>query len=178
MRQPLVAIMRMAKALIQCVMRTMSGWILTQCDCAVSIERPPAPVPPWSKTIAYTLQRRPPVAFAKAFERRVEPPRQGDRLEQLSHLRRAHQPVRLVRERQEFLPVLGRGARHHFGDAAVDEELRLARVSGELEPGLARGRGDSAEVDVTGDVLQPRQKERVGVRIVAVVAHERAVSAL
>src|SRR4249919_105952 len=106
MRQPLVTMMRMASAFTQCVTRTMSGCISTQWVGAGSMERPPDCVPPWSDAIAYTLQRLPPVALAKALERRGKPPAERDRLEQLAHLGGAHQPVRLVRERQERLAVL------------------------------------------------------------------------
>src|SRR4249919_601646 len=106
MRQPLATMTRMANAFTQCVTRTMSGCIAIQCVCAGSMERAPARVPPWSDAIAYTLQRLPPVALAKALERRAEPPAERDRLEQLAHLGGAHQPVRLVRERQERLAVL------------------------------------------------------------------------
>src|SRR5512136_301688 len=98
MRQPLVTMMRMANAFIQCVMRTMRGCISTQWVCAGSMERPPASVQAWSDAIGYTLQRLPPVSLAKAEERFGEPPAERDRLEQLAHLRGAHQPVRLVRK--------------------------------------------------------------------------------
>src|SRR5690242_17666874 len=176
MRQPLVTMMSMASALIQCVMRTISGWMLTQ--RASSIEVPRAAVPTWSETIAYTLQRPAAVSFAEAIERGGEPSRQGDHLEQLAHFGGVHEPVRLVREREEFRPVLGRGARHHVGDAAVDQELRLAGVSDELQAARAGGRRHRAEVDMAGDVLQPGEKEGIGMRVVAIVAHERAFPAL
>src|SRR5882672_2440905 len=176
MRQPLVTIMRIARALIQCVMRTISGWMLTQ--RVSSIEAPLAALSPWSDTIAYTLQGSPPIAFAKTQERRREPSFERDRLEQFAHLRRAHQAVRLIGERQEPLLVLGGRALNHLGDAAVDQELRLARVSGQLEAARASSLGDRAEIDVAGDVLETREKERVGVRVVAVMAHERALAAL
>src|SRR5215831_16875703 len=175
MRHPLVTMTRIARALIQCVTRTTSGWILIHCS---SIDSPRPPFSPWSETIAYTLQAPPPVAFAKAKKRRAWSFFERDRLEQLAHLSRAHQAVRLVGERQEPRLVLGRGALHQLGDAAVDEELRLARVPGEPEAGLARCRGDRAEVDMARDVLKPREEERVGVRVVAVVAHQRSFPAL
>src|SRR5690242_7152161 len=129
MRHPLVTMMRMANALTQCVMRTMSGCILTQCACVDSIERPLAAVPSWSYTIDYTLQGLFAVALAKTDERRVEPAGERDRLEQLAHLRRTHQAVGLVRERQEFGSVFRRRARHDVGDAAIDQELQIGRAS-------------------------------------------------
>src|SRR5260221_5344681 len=43
---------------------------------------------------------------------------------------------------------------------------------------LSRGCGDGAEIDVAGDVLQPRKKEGIGVSEVAIVAHQRALFAL
>src|SRR5215831_12171931 len=154
MRHPLVTMTRIARALIQCVTRTTSGWILIHCS---SIDSPRPPFSPWSETIAYTLQAPPPVAFAKAKKRRARSFFERDRLEQLAHLSRAHQAVRLVGERQE---------------------LRLVRVPGEPEAGLARCRGGRAEVDMARDVLKPREEERVGVRVVAVVAHQRSFPAL
>src|SRR5690349_1455675 len=176
MRQPLVTMTRMANALTQCVMRTMSGCILTQCACVArvgSIERPLAAVSSWSAAIDYTLQGLPAVTLAKADQRRVEPAGERDRLEQLAHLRRAHQAVGLVCERQEFGSVFRGRARHDVGDAAIDQELRLACIARQLEAALARRRRDGAEIDVAGYVLQPREQQRVGVRLVAVVAHDR-----
>src|SRR5882672_2514794 len=178
MRQPLVTMMRMASALIQCVTRTTSGWILTHWVCDGSMEGPVATVPPWSGTLGYTLQSLTPISLAKAQERGRESPVEGDGLVQLALLRGAHQTVRLIGERQERRAVLGRRARHHLGDAAVDQELRLARIAGELEPARSRGRRGRAEIDVAGDVLQPRKKEGIGVCVLAIVAHERALSAL
>src|SRR5258706_9943344 len=99
-------------------------------------------------------------------------------LEELPHLRRAHQAVRLVGEGKELRTVLRRGARHHLGNAAIDEELRLAGVAGDFQPALARGLGNGAEIDVAGDVLQSREEERIGVRAVAGMAHERPILAL
>src|SRR5258706_16481695 len=96
-------------------------------------ESPLAPDPPWSKAIGYTLQRAPLVAFAETEQRPGEPPRERDHLEELPHLRRAHQAVRLVGEGKELRTVLRRGARHHLGNAAIDEELRLAGVAGRSE---------------------------------------------
>src|SRR5689334_19222087 len=124
-------------------MRTTSGWMLIQ--RLSSIEAPVA-VPPWSDCIAYSLQRPSPVPVAKPEERLRKPAAEGDRLEQLAHLGRAHQPVCLVGERQESPAVLRWGARHHLGDAAVDQELRLARVSADLEAAFARRGGHCAEV--------------------------------
>src|SRR5258706_7129473 len=132
MRHPLVTMIRMANAFTQCVMRTTSGWMVTHCVCDGSIGRSPDFVRTWSETIAYTLQGLPPISLAKTPERSGESAAERDRLEQLAHLRGAHEAVRLIGERQECRPVLGRGARHHLGDAAVDQELRLARIAGEL----------------------------------------------
>src|SRR5690242_5893836 len=169
MRQPLVTMMRMANALTQCVMRTMSGCILIQ--CVGSIEWSLAAVTSWSDSIDYTLQGLSAVALAKADERRVEPAGERDRLEQLTHLGRAHQAVGLVREREEFGSVFRGRARHDVGNAAVDQELRLACIAGQPEAALARRRRDGAEIDVAGYVLQPGEQKRVGVRQVPVVAH-------
>src|SRR2546427_150628 len=181
MRQPLVTMMRIASTLIQCVMRTTNGWILTQSVrlcCAASMTPPRSPGPTSSKQAGYTLQRFPPVAFAEARERLGESPRERDHLEELPHFRRAHQAVRLVGEGKELRAVLRRRARHHLGNAAIDEELRLTGVAGDFQPALTRGPGNRAEIDVAGDVLQSREEERIGVRVVAVMAHERPIPAL
>src|SRR5712691_10804219 len=178
MRQPLVTMMRIASTLTQCVMRTTSGWILTHCVCAVSIGVSSCARPPWSEGIGYTLQRAPLVAFAETEQRAGKPPCERDHLEELPHLRRAHQPVRLVGEGKEPRAVLRRRARHHLGDPAVDEELRLTGVARDFQPALARGAGHRAEIHVAGDVLQSREEERIGVRVVAVMAHQSSVLAL
>src|SRR6266568_4903696 len=178
MRQPLATMMRMPNALIQCVMRTISGWILTHCSCAASIGVSSSTSPLWSEGIGYTLQRTSPVAFAEAEQGLREASPESDHLEELPHFRRAHQAVRLVGEGEELRAVLRRRARHHLGDAAIDEELRLAGVAGDFQPALARGPGNGAEIDVAGDVLQAREEKRIGVRVVAVMAHERPILAL
>src|SRR5439155_996617 len=178
MRQPLATMMRMPNALIQCVMRTISGWILTHCSCAASIGVSSSTSPLWSEGIGYTLQRTSPVAFAEAEQglRKASP--ESDHLEELPHFRRAHQAVRLVGEGKELRAVLRRRARHDLGNAAIDEELRLAGVAGDFQPALARGPGNGAEIDVAGDVLQAREEKGIGVRVVAVMAHERPILAL
>src|SRR5712691_4340964 len=99
MRQPLATMTRIASALIQCVTRTTSGWTFTHCACAasiVSLRLPPHPL--GSEETGYTLQRLPSIAFAKAQERCGEFPSERNHLEELPHLRRTHQPVRLVGE--------------------------------------------------------------------------------
>src|SRR6266571_359427 len=179
MRQPLAAMMRIANALIQCVTRTTSGWTFTHCACAASIVASARRLTPrWSEGTGYTLQRLPSIAFAKAQERCGKSPPERNHLEEFSHLRRAHQPVRLIGERQEPGPVLGRRPRHHLRDAAVDEELRLAGIAEQFQSARARRRRDRAEIDVAGDVLEPRKEEGIGVRMMAVMAHERSVLAL
>src|SRR6266699_6368515 len=179
MRQPLATMTRTPNALIQCVMRTISGGNLTHCACAASIGVScGAPGPFWSEGIGYTLQRTSPVAFTEAEPGPRAPPRESDHLEELPHFRRAHQAVRLVGEGEELRPVLRRRARHDLGNAAIDEKLRLTGVAGDFQPALARGLGNGAEIDVAGDVLQSREEKRIGVCVVAVMAHERPVLAL
>src|SRR6267378_152801 len=178
MRQPLATMTRMPNALIQCVMRTISGWTLTHCACAASIGVSCSVWPFWSEGIGYTLQRTSPVAFAEAEQGLREAPRESDHLEELPHFRGAHQAVRLVGEGKELRAVLRRRARHDLGNAAIDEELRLARVAGDFQPALACSPGNGAEIDVAGDVLQAGEEKRVGVRMVAVMAHERPILAL
>src|SRR5260221_11209311 len=141
-------------------------------------ESPLAPDPPWSEAIGYTLQRAPLVAFAETEQRPGEPPCKRDHLEQLPHLRRAHQSVRLVGEGKDLRAVLRRRARHHLGDPAVDEVLRLAGVARDFQPALARGLGHGAEIYVAGDVLQSREEERIGGGVVAVKGYKRPILAL
>src|SRR6266436_8806488 len=95
----------------------------TRCSRDWSSDVCSSDLPPWSEAIGYTLQRAPLVAFAETEQRPGEHPCERDHLEQLPHLRRAHQPVRLVGEGKELRAVLRRGARHHLGNAAIDEEL-------------------------------------------------------
>jgi len=117
------------------------------------------------------------VAAREPAQRQVAIAPQRDDLEQLAHLGGREQPVRLAGKREVFVRT-GRHPRQHVGDAAVDQELRLAGEAGELQPGFGSGARDGAEIDVAGDVLQPRMQERIVVRPVAVVAHQRARVAL
>src|SRR5437879_12095186 len=66
----------------------------------------------------------------------------------------------------------------HFRDAAIDEELRLRGVTEDFEPGVARGVGEGAEVDMGGHVLLAGVQERVAMRLVTVMAHQSARRAL
>ena len=86
--------------------------------------------------------------------------------------------MRRSRLRQVRGCVFGRGAQHDVGDAAVDQKLRLAGVAEQLQPGFLAGTRHGAEIDMAGDVLQAGQEKRIGMRAVAVVAHQRALGAL
>ena len=66
----------------------------------------------------------------------------------------------------------------HVEQAAVQQEARLAGVAEQLQAGIARGARDAAELDVGGDVRQPRLPQRVVVRAVRAVATQRAADAL
>jgi len=70
------------------------------------------------------------------------------------------------------------GFAEHLGNAAVDEELRLRRIAQHVEPGARRGFGERAEIHVRGEILLAGVRERVGVRLVPVVAHQGARRAL
>ena len=74
--------------------------------------------------------------------------------------------------------VLDVRLREHVGDAAVHQELRLRRVAEHLEAARARGARKRAEIDMRGDVLLARPLERIAVRAVACMAHQRAHRAL
>ena len=63
-------------------------------------------------------------------------------------------------------------------DTAADQELGLSGEAGDLQPGRPCGMGDGAEVDIGGDVLQPKVAERVTVGLVAQVTHQGAHGAV
>ncbi len=56
--------------------------------------------------------------------------------------------------------------------------MRLRGVAQKVRAVVDGGFGDGGEVHMRGDVLQARQIERVIVRVMAVVAHQRAACAL
>src|SRR5574342_350423 len=174
---------RIASALIQCVMRTTKGWTFTHsacCPCAACIESPLCAVadPPWSANTGYTLQCLPAVPFAESEKRSGESPAERDHFEQFPHLGGAHEPVRLIRKRQKPRAVLGRRSGHDLRNPAIHEELGLAGVTEQIQPAFPGRAGDCAEIDMRGNVLQPRREERIGMSVMAVVAHEGAVRAL
>src|SRR5688572_10463021 len=76
-----------------------------------------------------------------------------EHLEQLAHLGRGEQLLRLGGDRRVMQRVLQVGFSENIGDAAVHEELRLGRVAENLQAAVARGARERAEVDVGGDVL-------------------------
>ena len=86
--------------------------------------------------------------------------------------------LRFGGDRRVVQRVVGVRLREHLGDAAVDQELRLGGIAEHVEAGLARRVSQRAEIHVRGDVLLARMQERIAVRAVAVVAHERAHRAL
>ena len=103
---------------------------------------------------------------------------QRDDLEELAHFRGRDELLRLRGERRVGRHVLGRGLREQRGEAAVHQELRLVRVAQQVHARFPPGLRDRREVDVAGDVLQAREEERIVVRAMAVVAHQRALGAL
>src|SRR3989442_12140959 len=104
--------------------------------------------------------------------------RNREDFEKLAHLRRGKQLVRLGGERGVMQGALDIRFAEHFRDAAIDEELRLRGVTEDLEPGVARGVGEGAEVDIGAHVLLAGVQERVAMRPVTVMAHQSARRAL
>ncbi len=78
--------------------------------------------------------------------------------------------------------ILGRGldwrSCEQLGDSQVHQPVGLRRIAHEAEATLQAGAQDSAEVHVRCDVLQAGPEERIGMRAMPVVAHERAGAAL
>src|SRR5207302_3735087 len=118
------------------------------------------------------------IATRKAQQRPRDPAADREYFEKLAHLRRGKQLVRLGGERRVMKGVLDIGFAEHFRDAAIDEELPLRGVAEDLESGVARGLGEGAEVDMGAHVLLAGMHERVAVRLVTVMAHQRAHRAL
>src|SRR5467141_3668084 len=125
-----------------------------------------------------SLKRVRAIATRKAQQGPSDPAADRPFFEKLAHLRRRTQLVRLGGERRVMQGVLDIGFAEHFRDAAIDEELRLRGVTEDLEPGVARGVREGAEVDMGAHVLLAGMQERVAVRLVAVMAHQRAHRAL
>src|SRR5216117_3057707 len=118
------------------------------------------------------------IAAPKAQQGPVYSAPDREYFEKLAHLRRGKQLVRLGGERRVMQGALDIRFAEHFRDAAIDEELRLRGVTEDLEPGVARGVGEGAEVDMGGHVLLAGVQERVAVRLVTVMAHQSARRAL
>src|SRR3954464_4826552 len=124
------------------------------------------------------LQQPPLVSRPKPDQLAFDPSTESDDLEQLPHLRRTQQFLRLCSERQIRCRVVRGGGCKQIRDAGIDQKMRLRRVALQLEPCVDAGVRDRSEVDVAGYVLQSRQEEGVVVRAVTIVAHERAAVAL
>src|SRR2546425_544358 len=118
------------------------------------------------------------IAAPKAQQGPVSSAPDREYFEKLAHLRRGKQLVRLGGERRVMQGALDICFAEHFRDAAIHEELRLRGVTEDLEPGVARGVGEGAEVDMGGHVLLAGAQERVAVRLVTVMAHQSARRAL
>ena len=117
------------------------------------------------------------VAAGEAEQLLVDAAANGDDLEQLAHFLRQQQPVGGAGS-AHIVGRVGRLAAKQVEDAAVEQELALARVAEQVETAGVGGRDDGGEIDVRRDILQAGQMERVGVRVMPVVAHQRAATAL
>src|SRR5258706_2981593 len=124
------------------------------------------------------LKRMRTIVMREAEERLFHAAPHGEDLEQLAHLGGREQLVRLRGERRVVQRIFDVGLAEHVGDAAIDEELRLRSVAEHVEPGRARRFGERRKVDVRREVLGARPLEHVAMRLVAVVAHQRARRAL
>src|SRR5262245_45297519 len=131
-----------------------------------------------AKKSSKRLERMGPVAAGEAEQGSVDSFADREHFEQLSHLRRRKQLLRLRRDRRVDQRILDVRLGEHLGDSAVAEKLRLRGVAQYLGAGLARRGGEGAEVDMRGDVLVARPRERVGMGAMAVMAHQRAGRAL
>src|SRR5688572_16365812 len=124
------------------------------------------------------LERIGSVAAREAQERACYAAPHGEYLKELAHLGGREQELGLGRKRGVVQRVLQVRLGEDVGDAAVDEELRLPRIPEHLEPRVACGTRQGAEIHVRGDVLLARTLERIAMRAVARMAHERAHRAL
>src|SRR2546428_9719560 len=118
------------------------------------------------------------IAAPKAQQGPVYSAPDREYFEKLAHLRRGKQLVRLGGERRVMQGALDIRFAEHFRDAAIDEELRLRGVTEDLEPGVARGVGEGAEVDMRGHVVLAGAQVRVAVRLLTVMSHQSARRAL
>src|SRR3954452_19722313 len=101
-----------------------------------------------------------------------------EHLEELAHLGGRKELLRFGGDRRVVQRMLGVRLAEHVGDAAVHEKLRLRGVAEDFEPRVHGGVCERSEIDVRGDVLVAGMREHVGVRAMAVMAHERAGRAL
>src|SRR6476659_7834550 len=118
------------------------------------------------------------IAARKSQKRRLDATAYGEDLEKLAHLGGRKQLLRFRGERRVMQRVLDVRLAEHVRDAAVHQELRLRGIAEHFEPGVHRSAGKRREIDVRGDVLLPGMREHVGVRAMAVMAHEGAGRAL
>src|SRR5580765_226555 len=130
------------------------------------------------KTSSSALKSMGSIAPCESHQRCRDPLADRQHLEELAHLRGREELLRLRRDGCVDEGVFDIRLAQHVGDAAVDQELRLRRVAEQLGARRPRRAGEGAEVDVRGDVLVARPRERIGVRAMTVVAHQRPGGAL
>src|SRR5919197_1698894 len=93
------------------------------------------------------LKARTAIPIAEACERGAICRAYRQDLEELAHLRRREQALRLRSERRVVQRVLHIRFPEHVGDAAIDEKLRLGRVAVDLRARRLSSVGEGAEVD-------------------------------
>ena len=93
-------------------------------------------------------------------------------LEQFTHFRRTHQLLDLGHDGQICSGVLRGNLPQQVGQPAIDEEIGLAGIAQQIQTRLRAGTGNGAEIHMSGDVLQARQEEGVGVGMMAVMTHQ------
>lgn len=117
------------------------------------------------------------VASGKPEQRANDAATDGDDLEQFTHLVRQQHLV----DGAAGTDVI-EGARLLSGqqveDTAVEQELALAEVAEQIESGRIGGGDDCREIDVDRDILQAREIERIGMRMMAVMTHQGPAPAL
>jgi hypothetical protein len=124
------------------------------------------------------LQQAALVAVPKAREWRLDAATERNDLEQLSHLARAQQFVRLRGKRQIVRCILRRRTFEQTDDIEIDQELGLRRIAEEIESRAAPRLSDRSKVDMARDVLQPGREERIVVGVMTLMAHQGTVIAL
>src|SRR5688500_1747603 len=74
--------------------------------------------------------------------------------------------------------IFGGGLRQNVGYAAIDQKMCLRVVTEQRKAVLCRRAGNGAEIDMAGNVLQPRQVKRIIMSMMAIMTHQCSAAAL